>query len=156
MIPSRTLQNLAALLLLGTSGSAAAGLADAMAQCKSIADAQARTTCYDAISAVAAEPAAAPPPPATAPAAAAPAAPATAPEAQAPQVIHARLVGEIGGWERGSVLSLDNGSRWKVTTDGRVGFPKRSNPAVTLKRSWLNWWLSLDGTSYRTKVQSVE
>lgn len=151
MTPSRSLQSLIAILLLGASGSTAAGLAEAMAQCKSIADAQARTTCYDAISAVAAEPAATP-----AQTDAPPAAPAAQSEPEAPQVIRARLAGEISGWQRGSVLRLDDGSAWKVTTDGRVGFPKRSNPAVTLTPSWFNWWLTLDGTSYSTKVQSVD
>lgn len=147
---------LAALLLW--TGSASADLADAMAKCKTIADASARTICYDAINAATPE---------TPPAPAAPAAPAVpasppppaapaAPEAPKPDEIHGKIAGEIGGWRLGDIIKLQDGTRWKVIADDRTGFKVRTNPDVTIKKSFFSWWLSIDGSSYRTKVQQLD
>ena len=141
----KTLLALASLLLW--SGTACADFAGAMAQCKSIADPQARVICYDAISIAMPEP--------TAPATSAPVAP-TAVETPVPDEIKGRIAGEIGGWRLGTVIKLEDGSRWKVISDDRTGFKARTNPAVTLKRGYFNWWLSIDDSSFRTKVMELQ
>lgn len=85
---------------------------------------------------------------ANAPAAgAAASAPATTPAADS-GAIHSRLVGEFKGWEKGAVLTLENGQRWEVRDDEPVIGTRQPSPMVTVERGLLSGWrLSVEGAS---------
>jgi hypothetical protein len=56
--------------------------------------------------------------------------------------VESRLVGTFRGWRRGSMLTLANGQRWKISDDSSL-FPGNpiEQPAVTVKRGLLGGWL---------------
>ncbi len=61
--------------------------------------------------------------------------------------VESHLVGTFRGWRHGTVLTLANGQRWKISDDSSL-FPGKSleQPAVTVKRGLLGGWLfKVDG-----------
>jgi len=62
--------------------------------------------------------------------------------------VHSRLVGEFKGWEKGTVLTLENGQRWEVRDDEPVVGTRRASPMVTVERGLVSGWrLSIEGAS---------
>jgi len=77
------------------------------------------------------------------------AAQASAPTAAAASgTVHSRLVGEFKGWEKGSVLKLENGQHWEVRDDDPVIGSGQASPMVTVERGLVSGWrLSIEGAS---------
>jgi len=72
-----------------------------------------------------------------------PAAPAAAATPSAP--ITSRLVGTFAGWEKGTVLTLENGQRWEIRDDEPFVTSRESSPQVTVEKAMLGWRLSVAG-----------
>ncbi len=76
-----------------------------------------------------------------------------APAAQGNADIHARIKGSFRGWDNGTVFTLDNGQRWKVSEDSQLMMRSIDNPKVTLRKGFFgSWLLSLDGTNETVRV----
>lgn len=82
-------------------------------------------------------------PPAVAAGAPIPSAPAAAATPSAPTT--SRLVGNFTGWEKGTVLTLENGQRWEIRDDEPFVTSRESSPQVTVEKALLGWRLSVAG-----------
>lgn len=82
-------------------------------------------------------------PPAVAAGAPIPSAPAAAAVPSAPTT--SRLVGDFKGWEKGTVLTLENGQRWEVRDDEPFVTSREPGPQVTVEKALLGWRLSVVG-----------
>jgi len=68
--------------------------------------------------------------------------------AAASSTIHSRLAGKFKGWEKGTVLTLENGQRWEVRDDEPVIGSGQDSPMVSVERGLVSGWrLSIDGAS---------
>ena len=127
--------------------------ADEPPRCADIADAAARLACYDA------QAKAAPPAPAPAPAPAAAAQPAPAPppfEEPAEPVyrVEGHIVGSFKGWEKGTLVRLDNGQLWKVESDPAYYTSIPDNPKVVIERG-NGYWMAIETVGRKVKVRPV-
>ncbi len=72
-------------------------------------------------------------------------APATPPHDTASGVsggpIHSRIAGDFTGWDKDTVLTLQNGQRWRVTDDTPMHIARLHNPQVTVRKGLFNAWL---------------
>jgi hypothetical protein len=51
----------------------------------------------------------------------------------APETMRGKIAGDLSGWEEGSVLTFEDGSRWQVVSKGRYrAAPVRQSPKVEL------------------------
>lgn len=74
--------------------------------------------------------------------------PAAAPAATTtPDHVASRIAGDFTGWEKGTVLVLDNGEKWEVRDDDAFVTSRESRPEVTVEKSLLGWRLSVAGHS---------
>lgn len=73
-----------------------------------------------------------------------PAGTSTAP-ATTPDHVTSRIAGEFAGWEKGTVLVLENGQKWEVRDDDPLVASHEKNPAVTVEKGLLGWTLSVAG-----------
>jgi len=78
-------------------------------------------------------------------AAGAPAPAAAAPAAAAPDRVTSRIAGDFTGWEKGTVLVLENGEKWEVRDDDAFVTSREAHPAVTIEKSLLGWRLAVAG-----------
>jgi hypothetical protein len=80
------------------------------------------------------------------PATAAAAAPGSAAPAAASDHIVSRIAGDFRGWEKGTVLKLQNGQAWEVRDDEPLIASRESSPAVTVEKGLIGGWrLSVEG-----------
>ena len=71
---------------------------------------------------------------------------ATAPAAGAASgTTTSRLVGNFTGWEKGTVLTLENGQRWEIRDDEPFITSREPAPEVTVEKALLGWRLSVAG-----------
>lgn len=71
--------------------------------------------------------------------------------------IRARLVGDFTGWDDGTVLTLDNGQRWRVMEDEPYRTARITAPEVVIERGILGGWvLTLAGSKDIVHVAPVE
>ena len=75
---------------------------------------------------------------------AAPAASSAQPAAT-PDRVTSRIAGEFAGWEKGTVLVLDNGQKWEVRDDDPLVASREKSPAVTVEKGLLGWTMSVAG-----------
>lgn len=67
--------------------------------------------------------------------------------------LRSHIVGPFHGWESGTVFTLANGQRWKVTGDSESMASTAPNPAVTLRKGFLGGWLmNIDGVRQTVHV----
>lgn len=73
---------------------------------------------------------------------------ATASTASAPaRAFSSRIAGKFTGWDFDTVLTLENGQRWRVLDHDPVMASPRVNPKVTLEPGMFgSWSLSVEGT----------
>lgn len=151
------------LLLCGLGLAAFQAGAAGLADCRAIADAQARLVCYDAIP-LAPAPVAPVAAPAAAPATAPPAAKEPAggwfglskrtPEAQTSIV--STIPGHFNGWEPGTRFKLANGQVWRISDDSSAFFQVES-PKVTITPGlWGSYYLKIEGLNNSAHVRRVE
>jgi hypothetical protein len=176
MINSPHLAALAALAMLPWLPQVASASDAALAQCRALAEAQARLACYDRIPLASAAPAPAPAAAAKSPAmaatvAAGPAAvsptaaaqPALDPAAtlglpQRPEQaerVSSSINGRFEGWSPRGRIRLANGQVWEVA-DGSSGTYWLQNPAVTVRRTMFgSFEMDIDGVNQRLRVRRV-
>jgi hypothetical protein len=161
--PARPISVAFAVLLLG-EGAVFAADAD-LQRCRALTDTAARLACYDAIPFGV-------PGPATAPGAAA--APATGPSGSglsakggdfgieyrapvgAPEQIQSRILGFFEGWDRRTLLKLENGQVWQVVDDSRAVIDRR-DPVVRISRGALGSFIfEVEGRNSMARVRRVE
>ncbi len=65
--------------------------------------------------------------------------------AATPNHVKSRIAGEFMGWEKGTVLVLENGQRWEVRDDDPLIASHEKSPAVTVEKGLLGWTLSVAG-----------
>lgn len=72
------------------------------------------------------------------------------------ETLHSRIVGELEGWEPGTLFKLENGQVWRCT-DSASRYYAASNPAVTIIKSWSGaYWMRLDDKAIQVKVRRVK
>ncbi len=57
------------------------------------------------------------------------------------RVITSRVKGEFTGWNRGTVLELENGQAWEITDSNSFSVPAMQSPGVTIEPAMLGSWL---------------
>jgi hypothetical protein len=69
----------------------------------------------------------------------------------------ARIVGEFRGFGRGREYTLDNGNVWRQIDDAQLATRPAANPQVRVTPSLVGnaWYMAVDGTNKRAKVQRV-
>ena len=142
---------LALALLLGSS--LAGAQADALRQCRGLADASARLACYDAVPLAAAVPS---------PASAAASAPPVAatfglarPDDKVQEIV-SHIPGLLDGWRRGTLIRLANGQVWQVTDDDTAVYNLR-DAKVTVRRAVMGTFvLDIEGANRVPRVRRVE
>ncbi|MET0230146.1 MAG: hypothetical protein ABW186_04365 [Rhodanobacteraceae bacterium] len=65
--------------------------------------------------------------------------------AAVPDHVMSRIAGDFTGWEKGTVLVLENGQRWEVRDDDPLIASREKNPAVTVEKGLLGWTMSIAG-----------
>ena len=70
---------------------------------------------------------------------------ASAAPAATPDRVTSRIAGEFRGWEKGTVLVLENGQKWEVRDDDPLVTSREKNPAVTVEKGLLGWTMSVAG-----------
>ncbi len=130
----------------------------ALRHCRTMVDAGARLSCYDAL------PVAPLPTAATGPAASAPAAPATTAAASfglerpvdGMQEISSRIAGQFEGWRAGARIRLANGQLWQVIDDSSAVYDLR-DPKVTVRRAAMgSFMLDIEGARRMPRVRRLE
>lgn len=70
--------------------------------------------------------------------------------------IQSRIAGDFSGWSNDTVLTLQNGQRWRVTDDESMHIATLHDPQVTLWKGLFNaWLLSVDGLDQTAHVARV-
>jgi hypothetical protein len=70
--------------------------------------------------------------------------------------VTSRIKGEFSGWNRGTMIELENGQTWQVTESDSFGIPKTMNPGVTIKPALLgSWLLKLEGFNHTVRVTRI-
>lgn len=69
--------------------------------------------------------------------------------------ITSQIAGEFNGWERGTVLTLQNGQKWRVSDDRSFTVRKPlASPEVSVKPGFLgSWTLKVQGYNTTAKVE---
>lgn len=136
------MKRVAVLVLLLSCTTAHAQLADQLQRCKALADDAARLACYDALGSS----------PAVFGSDHLPA-PAASVETT---TLQARALDDIKGWKAGTVFRLDNGQSWKVISDDEVYIRPLQQPAVTIRKNLISYWISFEGTHRQARVKRVQ
>ena len=81
-------------------------------------------------------------------------------KAEAPKVkrndsITSRIAGEFRGWQHGTMLTLQNGQRWRVKDDSTLVVPESlTSPVVFVKPGFLgSWMLRVQGYNTTARVE---
>ncbi len=70
--------------------------------------------------------------------------------------IVSRIDGVFDGWNRNTVLKLENGQWWQVTESQSFAVPEMSNPGVTIKPAMLGSWLmKIEGYNRSARVTRI-
>ncbi|MCF6193851.1 MAG: hypothetical protein L3J46_05920, partial [Kangiellaceae bacterium] len=70
--------------------------------------------------------------------------------------IKSRLVGKFTSWEKGIILKLENGQKWKVVSASN-GYKKMLNPMITISRGLFGSFNArVDGLNAGAKVKRVK
>ncbi len=73
------------------------------------------------------------------------------------QPLTGRIAGEIRGWSKGDVLTLENGQRWRVIQGDLFLRKPVSNPEVHITISNMGaWHLQIEGQNQRAKVERLD
>jgi hypothetical protein len=69
--------------------------------------------------------------------------------------VTSRIAGSFVGWQRGTVLTLENGQRWQVSDDSTLTTGHAiERPGVRVTRALFGgWWLEVDGYNTRARVR---
>ncbi len=69
--------------------------------------------------------------------------------------VESRIAGSFVGWQKGTVLTLENGQRWQVSDDSRLSTGHAiEHPGVQVTRAIFGgWWLEVDGYNTRARVR---
>ncbi len=71
--------------------------------------------------------------------------------------IASTLVGELRGWSRGTVITLANGQRWRVTEGDYTSMKRISNANVVITPGLVGaWYLSVEGHVPKPKVTRID
>jgi hypothetical protein len=71
--------------------------------------------------------------------------------------IHARVKGEVTGWEPGTVFELDNGQQWKVLKGSmRLRQPLQSPEIVVVPGLAGRWFLQVDEDMPKARVYRLD
>lgn len=64
-----------------------------------------------------------------------------------PKLVETRLIGELKGWNAGTVFRLENGQAWRLANpESFSSFSSSTNPKVELKRSRIGgYWMHIEG-----------
>jgi hypothetical protein len=124
-----------------------------LAACAAIKDNVVRLACYDAL---AARPAQGNPQPAAPAAGAETFGKAAQPEPE-PETVEARIKGAFEGWQKGQLITLDNGQVWKCVDDQRGVYPDGpANPEVVITKSVFGgYWMEVKSLSRRFRVRRI-
>ena len=147
-VPAAILLTAAAEPGTGSTTAPPAGLAS----CAEVADGAARLACYDRLAGRPAETL-------DAAASAAPAAEfglKSRDEPQEPESLTAHLVGSLTEWRKGTIVQLDNGQRWKITSEDDGVDPRvPDGAAVTIRHRFLAYWMEIHATGRKLKVKRI-
>jgi len=70
--------------------------------------------------------------------------------------IQSTLIGEFKSWEKGLILKLENGQKWKVTQSNR-GYKKMTNPKITISKGLFGSFnAKVEGLNAAAKVKRVK
>lgn len=74
------------------------------------------------------------------------------------QQLASRVVGKLVRWESGTVITLENGQKWKVVEDRRGYYPDTpDNPQVIITRSYFGaYWLAVKPKGNKIKVRRIK
>lgn len=81
--------------------------------------------------------------------------PAESPESAEPEQLASRVAGKLVAWEKGTVITLENGQQWKVVEGRRGYYPDTpDNPQVTITRSYFGaYWMVVEPRGNKIKVR---
>lgn len=73
-------------------------------------------------------------------------------------IINSTIAGTFSGWERkGTLFKLANGMIWQQTENDSFQIPAVENPAVVIKKGFLNKWkLSVVGHKSKVSVKRIQ
>ncbi len=72
------------------------------------------------------------------------------------ETIESRIAGDFKGWEGNTVLTLENGQRWKIANGGLYSTPPVPSPKVKISPSPLGgFWMTFEGMNLRVRVLPV-
>jgi hypothetical protein len=76
-------------------------------------------------------------------------------ETKARNTVVSKIAGNFNGWDPGSILTLQNGQKWRVTDDSSLTVRETmASPEVTVKPGFLgSWTLKVRGYNTNAKVQ---
>lgn len=79
----------------------------------------------------------------------------TAGDTKARNTVTSTIVGNFNGWDAGSILTLQNGQKWRVTDGSSLTVRKTMvDPEVTVKPGFLgSWTLKVRGYNTNAKVE---
>jgi hypothetical protein len=79
----------------------------------------------------------------------------TADDTKARNTVTSTIVGNFNGWDAGSILTLQNGQKWRVTDGSSLTVRKTMvDPEVTVKPGFLgSWTLKVRGYNTNAKVE---
>jgi hypothetical protein len=132
-------------------------------RCRTVADANARLACYDALADVPPKPPAAP----AGPVAAVAAVPAAKPPADSfglpakppagePQTVQSSVGADFAGWGPNQSVKLANGQVWQIVDGSSVVLPRGAR-AVSVRRSLFGaFHLDIEGLTTSPKVKRIE
>jgi len=70
--------------------------------------------------------------------------------------IKSTINGDFNGWKKGSIITLANGQKWKVTSNSK-GYTKMTNPKVEIERGfWGSYNMKVEGLNSKAKVKRVD
>lgn len=76
---------------------------------------------------------------------------------QPPSHFRNRIAGDFSGWNQDTVLTLQNGQRWRVTDDEPMHVATLHDPQVSVWKGFFNTWLlSVDGLDNTVHVVPVD
>lgn len=76
--------------------------------------------------------------------------------AAAREPIESRILGRFGGWQRGTLLSFENGQQWRVT-EGELNIRAVESPRASVRPGMTGaWYLRVEGQTPVAKVTRVK
>ncbi|TWI14105.1 hypothetical protein [Aerolutibacter ruishenii] len=70
--------------------------------------------------------------------------------------VRSSIAGEFRGWSTGTVFTLANGEKWRVT-EGSYTVRPVTRPAVTIRPGMISgWYMEVEGHSVKAKVRRAD